>query len=142
MGYRAGLRLRGDVPELAESWEVSRDKLQIIFKLRQGVKFQNRDPVNGREFDAEDVIKSWENFNGAETPNNKAANRQLSTRRRRSSAWRPRTSTRWMLKLAEPAPMIFQRLSTMITGEVGSIYPKEVGDSFDAQKDQIGTGGW
>ena len=30
----------------------------------------------------------------------------------------------------------------MITGEVGSIYPKEAGDTFDAQKDQIGTGPW
>jgi|GEM_PF-255740 len=40
---------------LAESWEVSDDFLTYTFHLRKGVKFHNLPPVNGREFDAEDV---------------------------------------------------------------------------------------
>jgi ABC-type transport system substrate-binding protein len=42
--------------ELATSWETSADGLTWTFHLRQGVKFQNIDPVNGREFTSADVL--------------------------------------------------------------------------------------
>jgi peptide/nickel transport system substrate-binding protein len=45
--------LEGD---LATTWEPSADGLTWTFHLRQGVKFQNIDPVNGREFTSADVI--------------------------------------------------------------------------------------
>ncbi len=45
-------------PDLAESWETNPDK--FTFKLRQGVKWQNIDPVNGRELVAEDIKYSYE----------------------------------------------------------------------------------
>ena len=41
-------------PQLAESWEVSNDKLTYTFKIRQGVKFHNGDVM-----DAEDVASSF-----------------------------------------------------------------------------------
>ncbi len=43
------------VPELAKSWEVSKDGKSYTFKLQQGVKFHNVPPVNGREFTSEDA---------------------------------------------------------------------------------------
>ena len=43
------------IPGLAESWQVSDDFLTYTFHLRQGVKFHNLPPVNGRELDTEDV---------------------------------------------------------------------------------------
>ncbi|MSQ14352.1 MAG: ABC transporter substrate-binding protein [Dehalococcoidia bacterium] len=43
------------VPDLAKSWEVSKDGLTYTFKFNQGVKFQNTPPVNGREFTSEDA---------------------------------------------------------------------------------------
>ncbi len=43
------------VPGLAESWDISSDFLKYTFHLRKGVKWHNLPPVNGREFDAEDV---------------------------------------------------------------------------------------
>ncbi len=46
--YDQNLNLIGD---LAESWQVSDDGLTIIFKLRQGVKWQD-----GKEFTANDVL--------------------------------------------------------------------------------------
>jgi peptide/nickel transport system substrate-binding protein len=49
-------------PDLAESWEVSPDGLQITFKLRQGVKFHNKPPVTGRAMDIDDVLFSWQRF--------------------------------------------------------------------------------
>jgi peptide/nickel transport system substrate-binding protein len=44
---------------LAESWEMV-DPSTWIFRLRQGVKFHNRPPVNGREMTSEDVKYSYE----------------------------------------------------------------------------------
>ncbi|MDO8532089.1 MAG: ABC transporter substrate-binding protein [Dehalococcoidia bacterium] len=47
-------------PDLAERWEVSKDGKVYTFYLRKGVKFQNVDPVNGRELTADDVVYSFE----------------------------------------------------------------------------------
>jgi len=57
---RAGHNPGGDPlePGLAESWTVSEDGLTYNFKLRQGVKWQDVAPVNGREFSADDVVFS------------------------------------------------------------------------------------
>ena len=129
-------------PHLAESWEVSEDKLQITFKLREGVLWQNKAPVSGREFEAEDVIKTWEYFISGDSPNNKASSANSINPAAPIIGWEAPDAHTLVLNLAEPTSMIFQRLASMITGEVGSIYPKELGAGFDAQQDQIGTGGW
>ena len=49
-------------PDLAESWEASEGGAKHTFHLRQGAKFHNKAPVNGREFTAEDVVKSVEMY--------------------------------------------------------------------------------
>ncbi|MEZ4503287.1 MAG: ABC transporter substrate-binding protein [Dehalococcoidia bacterium] len=46
-------------PDLLESYEVTDpDGLEIVFKLRPGIKTHDREPVNGRDFTAEDVAYS------------------------------------------------------------------------------------
>ena len=40
---------------LVTTWEVSKDALTWTFRLRQGVLWQNKPPMNGREFVANDV---------------------------------------------------------------------------------------
>jgi len=50
------------IPDIAESWETSPDGLTITMKLRQGVKFHNKPPVNGRAMDMDDVLFSWDRF--------------------------------------------------------------------------------
>ena len=44
------------LPVLMESWEYSGDGLELVLNVRQGVKWHNKPPVNGRAFDAEDVV--------------------------------------------------------------------------------------
>ena len=46
--------LKFSVGRLAESWDRPDDQT-LIFHIRQGVHFQNKPPVNGRELDAYDV---------------------------------------------------------------------------------------
>lgn len=48
--------------EMAESFEISGDKLQFTFKLRPGMKWDPRPPTNGRVIDAQDVLWSWRKF--------------------------------------------------------------------------------
>ncbi|MBS3650062.1 ABC transporter substrate-binding protein [Pseudaminobacter sp. 19-2017] len=59
-------------PGLAESYEVSDDGLQYTFKLRKGVKFQTTDFFTPtREFNADDVVFSYERQWKADHPWNK-----------------------------------------------------------------------
>lgn len=42
--------------DLAEDWEANDDSTKWTFHLREGVKFHDKEPVNGREFTADDVL--------------------------------------------------------------------------------------
>jgi peptide/nickel transport system substrate-binding protein len=129
-------------PQLASGWEVSPDKLTITFKLRDGIKWHNKAPINGRAFTAEDVVVTWDKYENAETPNNKASNsNKVNPAAPILSMTAPDAKT-VVVKLKEPSSYIFQRFASMITGELGSIYPREAGEGFDAKKDQIGTGAY
>lgn len=48
----------GIIPDLAESWEATAEK--VTFHLKRGVKWPNVEPLNGREFVASDVVYSYE----------------------------------------------------------------------------------
>jgi peptide/nickel transport system substrate-binding protein len=48
-------------PDLAERWEAP-DDTTVVFHLRQGVKWHNMPPLNGREFVAEDVKFTYDRF--------------------------------------------------------------------------------
>ena len=49
-------------PDMAESWEIAPDGLTVTLKMRAGVKFHNKAPVNGRLMDMDDVLFSWKRF--------------------------------------------------------------------------------
>ena len=53
------LTLKGD---LAESWQASSDHRHWTFKLRQGVKWQNVAPLNGRELTSADIKYCFEQY--------------------------------------------------------------------------------
>ncbi len=48
-------------PDLAESWEQPTDRT-YVFKLRKGVRWHPKPPVNGRELTAEDVKYTYDRF--------------------------------------------------------------------------------
>jgi peptide/nickel transport system substrate-binding protein len=50
------------VPDLAESYEASKDGLTYTFKLRANAKWQNKAPMNGRAVTADDVVWSYQRF--------------------------------------------------------------------------------
>src|SRR5882672_3527024 len=47
--------------DLAESWERQGDTV-YVFKLKKGVRWHNKPPVNGRELTAEDIKYTYERF--------------------------------------------------------------------------------
>ena len=61
-GPKANPSLIDVEPDLAESWEVSPDNTEFTFHIRQGVKFHNVPPVDGREFTSADVKASVERY--------------------------------------------------------------------------------
>jgi len=56
-GYR--LNEESWIGALAETWEMV-DDTTIIFNIRQGVRWHNKPPLNGREFVADDVVKYYD----------------------------------------------------------------------------------
>jgi len=48
-------------PDLAESWTQTNDTT-YVFKLRKGVRWHNKPPVNGRELTADDIKYTYERF--------------------------------------------------------------------------------
>ena len=49
-------------PALAESWELTEGGKVWTFKMRQGVRFHNVEPLNGRAFTASDVVWTIERY--------------------------------------------------------------------------------
>ena len=49
---------------LAESWEISADGLAYTFHVREGVHWHDKEPMNGREFTADDVVFNFHRMLG------------------------------------------------------------------------------
>jgi peptide/nickel transport system substrate-binding protein len=140
-GYKQPTSNTESVGDLAESWEFSADKLQVTFKLRQGVKWHNKPPVNGRLFDSSDVVNNWKRFEA------KAPEGALMSKAKNASGGIVESVTApdartVIYKLATPVSYFMQRLSTMVTGLAGTVMPRETDNGFDPRTEQIGTGGF
>jgi ABC-type transport system substrate-binding protein len=141
MGYKQPSSFNEVIPNMAESWEFSPDKTQLTFKLRQGTKWHNKAPVNGRAFDSSDVVATFKRY-GSLPSNNRAANiNEFNPNAPLMSVTAPDART-VVYKLKEPTSYILQRFASMITGELGQLYPRETGESFNPRLEQIGTGGY
>ena len=119
------LTLKGD---LAESWAASPDYRVWTFKLRQGVRWQNVPPLNGRELTAADVKYCYEQYakegvqsftfqeiEGMETPDKQTLRVHLKT-----------PNVLFPQNVAEPVTVIFSR--------------EVLEEDGDLKKRMIGTG--
>jgi ABC-type transport system substrate-binding protein len=143
MGYMEPSAFTEVEANTASSWELSPDKLTLTLKLRDGVHWHDRPPVNGRPFVAEDVAASWQRYITLPS-NNRAANANEFNPGAPILSVEAADDSTVVIRLAAPATYLLQRIASMITGELGSglSYPRETGDGFDPTKDQIGTGGF
>jgi ABC-type transport system substrate-binding protein len=126
-------------PELAESWEWSPDLLQLTLKLRQGVKWHNKPPVNGRAFDVDDVLFSWNRF-AAKGTNRSTIVNSVNPYAPVVSFSAPDSKT-IVIKLKEPVAYLTSLLSYSTSGGLVMV-PKETDTTFDSRGDMIGTSGY
>ena len=123
---------------LAESWE-QQDPLTIVFKIRQGVNWHNKAPVNGRALVAADVAYNWNRILGLGKFSEAGPSPALKLPAKYVSVTAPDDGT-VVFKLAEPS--LFG-LSGILVNFVANIYPPEVieehGDVQD-WRNVVGTG--
>ena len=125
--------------DLAESWELSPDKLQLTVKLDPGAGFAPLPPVNGRAVDSDDVLFSWERFKATGTLRGDIAN-EVSSGAPVVSITAPDKRT-VVIKIAEPNSAIFTLLGLAGLGTL-FIVPKEAGDTskLDIARQPLGSG--
>jgi ABC-type transport system substrate-binding protein len=124
MEYDDDLDLADPEGELAEDWEQP-DDTTLIFNLRQGVKFQNIAPVNGRELTAEDVKYSFDNYR----------NTPISGYFEAVDAIEAVDAHTVRIKFSEPAAYFLN----LISGPSTSILPPEL-DEQGRRENPVGTG--
>src|SRR6476659_8197146 len=127
-GYMGQPEYKDYLPDLAQSWEVSPDKLMITFKLNPGVKWHNKAPVNGRTVDADDLRVTWERFVKQGRIRTSIANAASPTAPVLS--WTVPDATTVVMKVKEPTTDLFATMTGPYAG-LPSIIPKETDSPFD-----------
>jgi ABC-type transport system substrate-binding protein len=121
----ADMSLKGD---LAESWSASPDYRVWTFKLRQGVKWQNVPPLNGRELTSADIKYCFEAYakEGVQTFNFKEIEGI-------------ETPDKYTVRLHMQTPNVF--VPQALAEPIAVIFSREVlEEDGDLKKRQIGTG--
>ena len=121
--------------DLAESWEISGDKLQITFKINPQAKWDSRAPTNSRAVDAQDVAFSWEKFLALNSNRNNLAN-SLNAAAPVSSVQAIDQRT-VVVKTAFPSVDVFDAMAVRFF-----IMPRELDGGFDARTVVRGSSPW
>jgi peptide/nickel transport system substrate-binding protein len=131
-------RARGEmVGDFARSWEWSPDGLQIVMKLRPGVKFHNKPPVNGRAVTIEDVAFSWDRFSRVSATRSAVVN-SVNPDAPIVAFSTPDAET-VVLRLKEPITYVPSLFGGTGAGNL-VIIPRETGSTFDPRSEVIGVG--
>lgn len=127
------------VPALAKSWEVSADRKQYIFHLRNGVYFHDNDAFlhgKGRLLTASDVVYSFERIIDKQTASSGAwiFNNRISP----VNAFKAINDSTFQLSLLQP----FNPILGLLSMQYCSIVPREVVEKYgkDFRSHPCGTG--
>jgi peptide/nickel transport system substrate-binding protein len=120
-------------PDLAESW-TRPNETTYVFKLRRGVRWHNKPPVNGRELTADDVKYTYERFLNIKGNGNRATLEQID----RIDVLDPLT-VKFTLK--EPFAWFVDVLASTSTWIIAKEAVEKFGD-LKRPEAVIGTGPW
>jgi peptide/nickel transport system substrate-binding protein len=126
------------IGDIVEAWEWSPDGLQITMKLRPGVKFHNKPPVNGRELDIDDILLTWARFTRQSTARQNVAN--VANPKAPVLSLTATDSKTLVMKLLEPVVYVLGYFSSNAASGGLCVAPKETDTTFDSRGDMIGTG--
>ncbi len=124
--------------ELADSYEISSDNMQITIKLKPNVLWDQRPPTSSRKLDSSDVAFSFQKFHdqsvySASWFNDKNPANYFLTN------WSTPDPQTFVLKLAKPLGAMFDFLGDLYSVP---IMPKESDGGFDPRRDSRGTNAW
>ena len=119
--------------DLAESWERQGDNV-YVFKLRKGVRWHNKPPVNGRELTAEDVRYTYDRFLTIKGNANKAILEMVD---------KVEAPDKYTVKftLREPNAWFIDRLASTSTWIIAKECVDQYGD-LKRPESIVGTGPW
>ena len=119
--------------DLAESWERQGDNV-YVFKLRKGVRWHNKPPLNGRELTAEDVRYSYDRFLTVKGNPNKYILEMVD---------KVEAPDKYTVKftLREPSAWFIDRLASTSTWVIARECVEQHGD-LKKPESVVGTGPW
>jgi ABC-type transport system substrate-binding protein len=123
--------------DLAQSYELSPDKLTLTVKLDPGAGLPPIAPVNGRTIDADDVLFSWNRLKTEGVLQKELVN-SLNPAAPIVSMEAPDKQT-IVIKMAKPDVTIFPALGSDVLGSL-YIIPKEGDGGFEIPRTAIGSG--
>ncbi len=125
--------------DLAETFELSGDRLTLTFRLRPGLKWDAKAPTNGRVIDATDVVASWNRF-ARLSPNryDLLYHAELGPGAPIDSVSSPNATT-VVFKLKQPDASV---LGLFASDRHFYVMPKEADVSFDPRFEMRGYGPW
>jgi peptide/nickel transport system substrate-binding protein len=124
--------------DLAESFEISGDKLQVTFKLRQGLKWDSRAPTNGRVIDAQDVMATWTRYSRLSTSRGNLVYDASSAPTAPVESMSSPDSKTIVLKLKQPD----SSLLPLFGWRSFYVMPREADGGFDPKGEIRGYGPW
>jgi ABC-type transport system substrate-binding protein len=121
--------------DLAESWELSNDGLQLTVKLRKNAGTDPRPPVNGRMIDAQDVLYSWKRFSETSSVRGSVVN-SIDKNAPIESVSAPDAST-VVFKFAFPSVITMDYL---VDGFYFWVIPRDADGKYDSRNEAHGAG--